>query len=238
MNVDRGIAGFTLFEALVSVALMGLILLSLSLVTGQWLPNWHRGFGRVQRLESLDVGLQRTVADLEAAEYVTANGKSKLPLFIGDAASVTLVRAATGPNATPHLEFVKLAETVDELGPALVRSRAPFTPLASDTPSPAQLRFVDPVTLIRAPFRVSFAFAGPDRLWRDAWRDATQLPVAIRVQVREVGSGQILSVSTATLVNVDLPAECVGQKSPLKCLADGGASPEAEPATPKPGALP
>ena len=44
-----GSAGFTLFEALVSVALMSLIVASLSAVTGQWLPNWHRGFGNVQR---------------------------------------------------------------------------------------------------------------------------------------------------------------------------------------------
>ena len=40
-----------------SVALMSAIVASLSAVTGQWLPNWHRGFGRVQRLESLDVGM-------------------------------------------------------------------------------------------------------------------------------------------------------------------------------------
>ena len=48
-----GSAGFTLFEALVSVALMSLIVASLSAVTGQWVPNWHRGFGNVQRFEFL-----------------------------------------------------------------------------------------------------------------------------------------------------------------------------------------
>ena len=108
MRARRGVAGFTLFEALVSVALMGLIVASLSAVTGQWLPNWRHGFGRVQSLESLDVGLQRLVDDLEAAEFVTANSQSKSPLFIGDAASVTLVRAAIGPDVRPHLEVVHL----------------------------------------------------------------------------------------------------------------------------------
>ncbi len=67
------IAGCELPEALVSVALMGAIVASLSAVTGQWLPNWRHGFGRVQRLESLDVGLQRLVSDLEVAEFVTPN---------------------------------------------------------------------------------------------------------------------------------------------------------------------
>ena len=75
------------------------------------------------------------------------------------------------------------------------------------------------MTLVRAPFRISFAFAGPDRLWRDTWRDAAQLPTAIRLQVRDAGSDQVLAVSTAVLLNVDLPAECVGQRSVEQCLA-------------------
>jgi general secretion pathway protein J len=216
---NRGIAGFTLFEALASVALMTMIIVSLSAVTGQWLPNWHRGFGRVQRLESLDVGLQRLVADLEAAEFVTANSLPKAPVFFGDAKSVTLVRVANAPGAAPHLEFVRLAEIVDERGFALVRSRAPFIPLDPNRPIDSQLYFADPVVLIRAPFRVSFAFAGPDRLWRDSWRDVAVLPSAARIQVRDAATDQILPVSTVALLHVDFPAECVGQKSAQQCLA-------------------
>ena len=36
-------AGFTLLEALVATALMGLILAALATITAQWLPNWDRG---------------------------------------------------------------------------------------------------------------------------------------------------------------------------------------------------
>ena len=219
MRARRGVAGFTLFEALVSVALMGLTVASLSAVTGQWLPNWRHGFGRVQSLELLDVGLQRLVDDLEAAEFVTANGPSKSPLFIGDTASVTLVRAAIGPDARPHLEVVHLEETSDDRGVVLVRSRAPFTPLAPNLSMASQLRFADPVALVHAPFRVSFAFAGADRVWQDVWRDLTMLPTAVRIRVRDAGSGQILAVSTAALLHVDVPAECIGQKSVQQCLA-------------------
>ena len=226
----RGTAGFTLIEALVSVALTSLIVASLSVVTGQWLPSWHRGFARSQNIETLDVGLQRLIADLEAAEFVTANRQTRHPFFIGDSRSVTLVRAAVGPNEGPHLEFVNLAESVDERGPALIRSRAPFTPLQSDVPVNAQLRLADRVPLIRAPFVISFGFAGPDRLWRDTWRDAAQLPTAIRVQVRDGGTGQTLAVSTATLLHVDLPAECVGKKSVRECLAGASAPATVQPA--------
>jgi general secretion pathway protein J len=210
---NRRIAGFTLVEALASIALMSTIVVALSAVTGQWMPNWHRGFGRVQRLETLDVGLQRLVSDLEAAEFVTANNASKAPIFLGEAKSVTIVRSANAPGTTPHLEFVRLAETVDERGFALVRSHAPFKPLDPNRPIDAQIYFADPVVLVRAPFRVSFAFAGEDRLWRDSWRNEVFLPSASRIEVRDAATDRVLAVSTAALLHVDLPAECVSQQS-------------------------
>ena len=211
-------AGFSLVEALVSVALMGLIVAALSAITGQWAPNWNRSFGRVQRLESLDVGLQRLVSDLEAAEFVTSNAVSKTPIFIGDAKSVILVRVANSPGAAPRLEFVRLAETVDERGFAMVRSHAPYKPLDPNQPLDAQLYFSDPVVLVRAPFRVSFAFAATDRRWRDSWQDEVLLPSAARIQVRDAATGRVLAVSTAALLHMDLPAECVMQKSSQKCI--------------------
>ena len=228
----RRIAGFTLVEALVSVALMSAIVASLSAVTGQWLPNWHRGFGRVQRLELLDLGLQRLVSDLEAAEFVTPNNASKAPIFLGDAKSVTIVRVANAPGTASHLEFVRLAETVDERGFALVRSQAPFKPLDPNQPIDAQLYFADPVVLIRAPFRVSFAFAGADRLWRDAWRDPVLLPSAARIEVRDAATDQILAVSTAALLHVDVPAACVSQQSVQQCI--DGMRGQTAPQPPKP----
>ena len=130
---------------------MSLIVAALSAVTGQWVPNWNRGFVRVQRLESVDVGLQRLVSDLEAAEFVTPNVVSKSAIFVGDAKSVILIRVANAPGVVSHLEFVRLAETVDERGFALVRSHAPFKPLDPNLPLDAQVYFADPVVLVRAP---------------------------------------------------------------------------------------
>jgi len=242
----RRTAGFTLFEALVSVALMSAIVAALGAVAGQWLPNWHRGFGRVQRLETLDVGLQRLAADLEAAEFVTPNSASRAPIFLGAEKTVTFVRVANAPGTAPRLEFVKLAETVDERGFALVRSHAPFKLLDPNRPFEQQLYFADPVVLVRAPFRVSFAFAGADRLWQGSWRDPALLPSAARIQVRDVATDKVLAVSTATLLHVDLPAECVTKKSVKQCI-DGirapvsaqGSAPPSTPATkPTPGSTP
>ena len=52
----RNIAGFTLLEALVATALMGMILASLATITAQWLPNWNHGIVRVQRNELVALG--------------------------------------------------------------------------------------------------------------------------------------------------------------------------------------
>ena len=59
-------AGFTLFEVLVAMALMGMILAFLATITAHWLPNWDRDIARLQRDEQLALGLERVVADLAA----------------------------------------------------------------------------------------------------------------------------------------------------------------------------
>ena len=205
-------------EALVSVALMGAIVTSLSAVTGQWLPNWHHGFGRVQRLESVDLGLQRLVSTSRRLNLSRPTACRKTPLFSATRKSVTLARVADAPGTAPHLEFVRLAETVNDRGFALVRSQAPFKPLDPGQTLDAQLYFKDPVVLIRTPFRVSFAFAGPDRLWRDSWRDEVLLPSRGAHSGCVAATDHILAVSTAALMRANFPVECVTQRSAEQCV--------------------
>ena len=56
--------------------------------------------------------------------------------------------------------------------------------------------------LVRAPFRITFAYAGPDRRWIDAWRSVNRLPDAVRVTVRDAASERVLAASTAVRLNV------------------------------------
>jgi general secretion pathway protein J len=214
-----GVEGFTLVEALAAVAMTGFILIALSTVTGQWLPQWRFAFGRTQRLEMLEVGLRRIVADLDAAELITANDQTRTALFVGDARSVMLARVAASPGVAPRLELVRLAPDRDARGVALIRSHAPFAPLSPQRPIADQIRFSDPVALVRAPFSVSFAYAGPDRVWRDDWSNSLTLPSSIRVQARDEKTGATLVASTATHPPVDVPAACIGHKSIRDCLA-------------------
>ena len=217
MKGRRAIAGFTLVEALLATALMGAILAAIATVTAQWLPNWNRGFIRVQGTETLAAGLERIIADLAAAEFVTAGANIRQPVFDGTELSVTFLRTAIGPNTRPGLELVRIMETPSDRGLATVRTHARFLPMGADGRE-VQARPANPVVLIRAPYRVSFSYAGPDRIWKPAWRGEGELPAAIRVQLRDAATDRTLSVSTATLVHANMPADCVLAEVIADCL--------------------
>jgi general secretion pathway protein J len=207
-------SGFTLIEVLIATLLMTVILAALATVTSQWLPNWNRGMARVQRAERLAMGIDRVVADLAAAEMMPINGAARLPLFEGSELAVTLVRTAVGPNTRPGLEIIRFTEKADAQGLAMVRERAPFVPMPAD----AQIRFADQVVLIRSPFRVTFAYAGPDQVWQPTWRGQAALPELVRITVRDGATGQVLAVSSAATVHVNAWAECARAKNPAACL--------------------
>jgi general secretion pathway protein J len=240
------VAGFTLLEALIAVALMGVLLATLATVTAQWMPAWKAGFDRVQRADLLGLGLDRIAADLAAAEYVSNGGANARLLFDGTSSTVTFVRSAIGPNATAGLEIVRLGETDDERGRVLVRARVPFVPVTAKDLDTGELEFTNPIVLVRPPFHVSFAFAGRDRIWQETWHDVAQLPNAVRVTVRNAERDQILPVSTATLLNVNAPAECAGSAASTGTACggrtNGGAIPNGpgttQPGTTQPGPAP
>src|SRR5271166_2893564 len=191
-------AGFSLIEAMAAVALTATIVMLLSSVTGQWLPNWKRGFVDLQRADLMAIGLERMVQDISAAEYVTPSSDARAPLFEGDESSTTFVRSAIGPDSYPHLEVVRIAEVKDDRGLAATRTRASFAPRASGGLTPP-FAFGDPVELIRAPFLISFAYAGPDRVWVANWRERERLPDAVRITVRNAAAANTAVVASTTV---------------------------------------
>lgn len=206
-----GEAGFTLIEAMASVAVMGAIVATLATLSGQWLPHWRHGLVELQRADLLSLGIERIAADVAAAEYVTASGDADRPLFDGLPSSITFVRPAIGPGSQARLEIVRIAEIEDGRGFAIVRARRPFAP------SPAGLSaegFADPVVLVRALFRVSFAYAGTDRTWMDAWEGNKRLPSAVRLTVREGADGRVLAASTAFALRVTAPPQDASKNRP------------------------
>ncbi len=223
MRADRRAneGGFTLIESLVALALMGLVLSALANLTAQWLPNWNRGLDRIQRSEMIGITLQRIADDLAAAQYVPAGGGSdNQPLFAGSEQSITFVRTAIGPNAGIGLDVVHLSETTDKGGLVTVRSRMPFHPLPPDSASD-QLHFGEPVLLLRAPYRLFFAYAGEDRQWQGSWRDSDKLPAKIRLTVRDTSNAR--AISTVASIHVQSLAQGDCKQGDGKCDGSTGA---------------
>src|SRR4029077_4915323 len=140
---------------------------------------------------------------------------TRAPLFDGESRSITFVRGAFGPNTAPGLEVIRIAEIIGDQGAVLVRTRAPFVP-GIDRKQPT---FTDPVVLLRPPYRLSFAYAGIARNWREEWRGEIRLPRAIKLAVQDAVTQRTLSISTATLVHVEAPMECISAKSLTECFS-------------------
>jgi general secretion pathway protein J len=222
---------------------MSVLLATLATVTAQWMPAWKAGFDRVEGADLLGLGLDRIAGDLAAAEFVSMGGENSPPYFEGTPSSVTFVRSAIGPNASAGLEIVRLRETDDARGRVLVRERVPFEPVTAEALDDGALEFTNPIVLVRPPFHIAFAFAGADRLWQETWHDVKQLPNAVRVTVRNTATDQILPVSTATLLKVNAPAECVRTGATACGGQNNGAafpnlSGATQPGTAQPGGLP
>ena len=227
-------AGFTLVEMLATVVLMGLVMAGLATVTAQWLPNWNRGLARVQRNEQLSIALDRLAADLSAAQFVSANRSSRRLLFQGGELGVVFVRTTVGPNSLPGLEIVKIAETADSRGPVLVRTRAPFVPLPTGDLAVDPIPFTDPVVLLRAPFRLAFAYAAPDGSWVTSWPNTSTLPAAVRFAVRLMTADGAVVAATATRIHTDMMAPAPEGNEP----PPDEAPPTGPPGAGRPGAPP
>jgi general secretion pathway protein J len=217
-----------------SLALTATTVLALGWVVGQWLPNWRRGFVALQEADLISLALDRVGEDLSAAEWVTPWGEAPGPLFEGEASSVIFVRSAVGPNVRPHLEVVRIAEGSDDRGRAVTRTVARFVPAARGRPA-LPFTFANPVALFRAPLRVTFAYAGPDRVWAQRWRDQERLPEAVRITVQDPASRSLLA-QTAMRVKVTAGASAPQQpttagapKQPTSDAAQPAAGPQKQP---------
>jgi len=193
--------GFSLIEALAALALTGMIISALATVTAQWLPNWGRGFVRLQDAEMLAAAVERIAADLAAAEFIAQSDRGQAAAFAGGTSSVTFVRSAIGPNAYPHLEFVRFAESRNNGDFALVRTQAPFFPNAAGS-SDASTSFRDPVALAREPVRIRFSYAdGGGGVWLSQWKGQDRLPSAVRIEALDP-LGRVLPSSTIVQLRI------------------------------------
>lgn len=216
----RDIRGFTLLEALVALALTALVLSMLRSVTASWLPSWNLGIGRLQNADLVSLATERIAADLVSAEFLSLDPTSPRAAFDGTPSSVVLVRSALGPNAANGLEIIKIAEEEGKAGFALVRSRAPFALLGPRDGGSPGIDFSDRVTLLRAPFRISFAFADANHQWQDLWHDMPVLPSAVRIGISDATKANAPYATMTVSLHTNAAAICTRTPSAFGCMEE------------------
>lgn len=221
--------GFTLIETIAVLLISGILIASLTILTGQWLKSWDRGVRRLQTAEMLAVGLNRLVADIESALPLSPIGGAKLnPSFVGSEDSMVFVRTAAERSNATALEFVKISA---EPNGSILRERAPFDPKeALDTVSTE-----DTVKLIDPPFSGSFEYRDEAGKWSDEW-SAPNLPSSVRILIKGGKSKIFEKISMVVGTKVTVPAVCVSAQNypTCKALATGQQVPPPGPNNAKP----
>ena len=213
---DKGpTAGFTLFEAMIATALIAMILAPLRPLRRNGCrigTGVQTGFNAMSTSQLVWNGLaptsplRSTFRRIETQRCHSLRWATRNNFYSNWAWAECRIRAGNRANCRSSQR---------PKGPAVVRSRLPFSP--ATTANRQSLQFADPVVLLRIPYRLSFAYAGRDRIWRDEWRSNAHLPQAIKVTLHDVG-GQQLFFSTAVQVHTELSIDCLHAKSLAECL--------------------
>jgi general secretion pathway protein J len=186
-------SGFTLLEALASVAVVGLVLMAIGAVAGEWLPHWRHGFAAAENADLIAQALDRMAADLAAAEYAHLDPETDTPLFRGAVDAVAFVRSSSGPGASPGLEVIRIGAVSTPKGVETQRAHTKFAPGAIGA-------FRDGATLLRPPFRLALAYAGPDGHWLASWSGGKTLPRAVRLTVSGANGDTVASSAVSMKV--------------------------------------
>lgn len=207
----KGEYGFTLIETLAVLLISGILVASLTLLTGQWLKSWDRGVKRLQTAEMLTVGINRIAADIETALPLSTPGPKLTPSFLGAEDTIVLVRTASERSNSRLLEFVKI--TAEQNG-SILRESAPYDPLIPlDTVDTG-----DAVKLIDMPYTATFEFKDESGKWDSSW-SALTLPTSVRVLLKGQKSGYFEKISIVIGTKINIPSLCVTATSYSACKA-------------------
>lgn len=195
-------AGFTLLEALVSLAIASVILSGIAMVAAQVLRNWDRGSTTIAAMEMLTTGLARLGTDLSLALPVRPPGSedSKI-LFQGEETKLMFV-AATGFGAGNRgVELLTVEVVPDGEGIALVRKRGTVASLGSMQ--------TDPVVLLRGRATPRFAYRDEAGVRTPVWAGRSKLPASVEIEILGASGTPIFPVPAVLPLPSRLAPDCL-----------------------------
>ena len=205
--------GFTLIEAIVALALIGLVMLGLTLLTAQWFRQWNHAAGNVQQSERLAAGFDRFMDDIGAAEASAPPNYDKTILFEGTATDLTLWRTRLSINPEFGMELVHYALETRSGQTELVRRHIHLEP---GEPLRGSYQWQDPVVLARLPFALAFSYLGADHTHQPNWHRMSALPASVVLTAAEPDN-RFLPVEAK--IYAEIPAFCAAQTEFSACIA-------------------
>ena len=207
-------AGFSMLEVLAVLLLTGVIVSTLTVLTGQWLRGWNRSARFLEQTEGVALSLQRMASDIETAVALPATRGNPEGSFKGAASSLRFIHPSVGQAAAAGLEVVEISQ---RKGRGLIRSRGAFN---DDIPLQS-LAVGDPVVLLDDSFQVDFAYRADSGQWRADWTEVSS-PSAVRILLR-ASSVTMPILTNVVALHSALPALCARATSISTCrgLANG-----------------
>jgi len=219
--------GFTLIEALASLAICSVIILATVTLIHQVARNFDRGTRGVDAADGLMLAVTRLAADFGSARFVvweTEAGPAVAfraePAGGAAPARITFVGARDTGDGSPVDEVISLTVERADNVTRLVRRRAAWT--GSGMPA-GRLSPQDPVVLLEGNLDIAFAFGrlanGGALAWSTTWTDATTLPRFVRLLLRERATGTDPLGEADFIVRADAPLACGRPEAGPDCLS-------------------
>ena len=189
-------AGFLLVEALATMAIGAIILVTVGSLMGLMSRQADRTAERTERLDVAGQGLASLARDIGSIARARWAGPGRRNfVFAGLPDRMLFALDRTDGERTPRTFAILLQGTATEAGSAVLRAEAPLSPLDRDE---AALDFAPAHAVYAGLAPVRFAYvvapsAGGPELLVDAWPAGETLPIAVRVAFVDPASGEILS---------------------------------------------
>lgn len=177
--------GFALIEAIATLALASLVMLTLILASDLVTRSAAAASRRAAALEMLGTGLSALREDLAAVKMISVSGgegEERKLLFTGKSGSIRLIAGRDRSDLGDSDAVIAIDTQSDDGRSSLLRRSASLRP---QTVSFDDVSFGSPVVYFVGPWTYKFSYAkqGKTLSWSESWSTANELPAAIRLEV-------------------------------------------------------
>ncbi len=197
-------AGFGLIEAIVALAIAGLVLAAVTELAGRTLRSWDHGFATLAAVERTDVALGRIGADLTALLPIPlATADDPNILFAGDGRGLAFTALTPFDRSHEGIAIVEIAVEGTGDGAVLVRRlrRGPDVPL----------RDGDRVVLLSGRLDLAFSYRDQTGQRVDRWSRPGEVPRGVVVTLTGERGGGGLPVEVMLPIPVAISVSCLVQ---------------------------